>query len=287
MGPEFKLGIGVGLGAASLLGAYFCVFRVEEGYTAVLTSFGKALFADPEKKRLRTWGSGLHWKYPWHRVYRVSLMERILDMSGREGGRTAMTEDGTILRLDLKLRYRVTVDSLYTFLFHFKNPIDQIKGRFSGLLRDAIANFRGGSETESLVSYDRIRSDLRSLNHQVESFCRRDLSEHYGVEFKAVDLTDILPPDELADALNAVINTQTEMQSQYARAEADCQQRVLAAEKGVEIAKAKAQAVETDILTIGQFLAELLKNGTLGKYVERRRAEVHFGARSVFYRRSS
>ncbi len=288
MEVEFQLGLSVGLLAVLAVGIYFSVFRVEEGYTAVMTSFGRALFVDGERRLLQTWGPGLHWKKPWQKIYRVSLMERILDMSGKEGGRTAMTKDGTILRLDLKLRYRITADTLYTYLFHFKNPVDQLKGRFSGLVRNAIANFQGGStNTASLVSYDRIRSDLQTLNQSLENFCRKDLSQAYGVEFTAVDLTDILPPDELADALNAVINTQTEMHSQYARAEAECQQRVLASEKGVEIAKAKAEAVETDILTVGTFLAELQKNGTLGKYVERRRAEVHFAARSVYFRRSS
>jgi regulator of protease activity HflC (stomatin/prohibitin superfamily) len=107
------------------------------------------------------------------------------------------------------------------------------------------------------------------------------------VRFNAVDLADILPPDEIADGLNAVINARTEVETRYLRAEGECQQRLLASEKGVEIARARALAVETEIRTLAGFLGDLKQQGTLDLYVSRRRAEVLSESRAVFVKEPS
>jgi len=107
------------------------------------------------------------------------------------------------------------------------------------------------------------------------------------VRFNAVDLTDILPPDELADALNAVIQARSEADAAYARTEGESQQRELAAERGVEIAKARARAVETELDALGGYLAQLDEQGTLDLYVDRRRAEVTSEAKALYLRSES
>ena len=120
------------------------------------------------------------------------------------------------------------------------------------------------------------------LNDRIERFCRDRIADHYGVRFNAVDLTDILPPDELAGALNAVINAQSESEMHYFRAEGDCRQRLLASERGVPIAKARALAIETEVRKLGEFLFELYESKTLDKYVARRRSEALSESRMVY-----
>lgn len=367
-----SLGIAAGLVAYLLFLSSRCFFRVEEGHLAVLASFGAA-----ERKgggaegALLTYGPGLHRKWPWQRAHHVAMMEQSVDLSGEEGGRTAMAEDGTLLRFDSVLRFLPMEDKLDQYLFGMRAPVEHITGLFTCILRNEIANFRdptsprpgtapvrargvavvakaalangasvsgadaavdplsaNGAPVSSAVtepasangapvssvdvepaagpdvgtalatviggpvrrhapeeyagSYGLIRRERKELNRRIETFCREQMGDRYGVRFNAVDLTDILPPDELAVALNAVINAHTEAETRYARAEADCRQRVLASERGVDIARARAAAVETEISTLARHLAGLERQALLGEYVARRKSEALAEARTLF-----
>jgi regulator of protease activity HflC (stomatin/prohibitin superfamily) len=277
------LGIAVGL---ALYGAWIlkrCFFQVEQGHLAVLTRFGRALTL-PASHSLRTFGAGLHRKWPWDKVLVVPMMEQNLDLSGEEGGRTAMAADGTILRLDSILRYVPVETELSNFLFGLRSPIEHITGLFTCLLRNEIANFQAPDSEAGAAegSYAVIRRERKELNQRIESFSRTQIGQRYGVRFNAVDLTDILPPDELAQALNAVIQARAEADGALARAEADTEQRILAAERGIDIARSRSEAVETEISLLGKYLADLSRQNTLQAYVARRRAEVTRESRAVY-----
>jgi regulator of protease activity HflC (stomatin/prohibitin superfamily) len=289
---------GLGLYLAYLL--YHSWFRVKEGHLAVVTEFGAAR-KKADGKHLVTVGPGLHAKRPWEHVVTVPIMEQNLDLSGQEGGSSAMTEDGTVLRLDSMLRYVPEEAELEGYLFGMKNPSDHITGLFTCLLRNEIANFRAGADSPAALapsgaafdfgahagSYALIRRERGLLNSRIADFCRTQIGNRYGVRFNAVDLTDILPPDELADALNAVIQAHSDAEARYFRAEGESQQRILAAERGVAIASARAAAIETEIRKLGEYLAELSAAGTLGPYVARRRAEVLSESRVVYLKEAS
>ncbi len=263
------------------------VFRVEEGHVAVLTRFGSAV--TDEKHSLKHHGPGIHFKYPWDKKISLSMMEQSLDLSGEEGGRAAMAADGIVLRFDSALRFLPLRTELVHWLFDIRAPLEHITGLFTCLLRNEIANVKEKDGPSTVTeaaggSYGLIRRERVSLNKRIEEFCRTKIEQRYGIQFHAVDLKDILPPDELARALNAVMNSQAEAEAAYARAQADCQQRVLAAERGLDIAKARAQAAEREIDVLGGVLRELDHKGTLGSYVSRRKAEIQGHSRALFMR---
>lgn len=280
----FIWGFLIGLLALAAVLASRCFFRVAEGHLAVLESFGRAIADGPDRRALRTYGSGLNTKAPWHRVHIVPIMEQNLDLSGDQRGLTAMTEDGTILRFDSILRFSPLPERLYDYLFELRAPMEHITGLFACLLRNEIANFHpnDSSAAHEIGSYAMLRRERQHLHARIEGFVRQQIGEHYGVRFHAVDLTDILPPDELADALNAVINAHAEANTLYARAEADNQQKVLAAERGVAIAREHAQAAADEARVLAAHLARLHEAGVLSAYIARRRAEVYGEARSLF-----
>jgi regulator of protease activity HflC (stomatin/prohibitin superfamily) len=286
------IGIAIGLGIFGAWALSRAFFRVDEGHVAVLTSFGAVL---RDGKRLRLFRPGLHAKAPWQGVQTVAVKELNLDLSGEEGGRMVMAEDGTVLRFDSILRYVPLEDELESYLFGLKHRREHVTGLFTCLLRNEIANFRGPEREGGPISralsfrddqgsYALIRRERQLLNRRIEQFAKEKMGEKYGVRFSAVDITDILPPDELAEALNAVIAARAGADALYARAESDCQQRVLAAERGVDIAKARAAGAAIEILEIGKRLAELHGQGTLRSYVARRRAEVLSESRGTFYK---
>lgn len=289
--PGIYLGFALGMLVSAILFATRSVFRIEQGHVGVLMTHGRAEYADASLRLVRTWEPGLHFKWPWQKARCVSMMEQSLDLSGEEGGIITMASDGTILRLDSKLRYAPVKEELYDFLFAMREPLDHIKGLFICLLRNEIANFKShegdGKDIVPSGSYSVIRRERKLLNRHIEDFTRLKIGGRYGVRFDAVDLTDILPPDELAQALNAVFNAQSEADAAYSRAEGECQQRAISAEKGVSIAEARARATETEICTLAGFLADLEARKMLTHYVERRRAETTYESRAVFVKRPS
>ena len=288
--PGFLLGTGFGTLALVGVLAYRSLFRIEQGHLGIVTTFGRAEMSNEAQQILRTWAPGLHWKWPWQKVINVSMMEQSLDLSGPEGGITAMAADGTILRLNSRLRYAPVGQELYDFLFAMRHPIEHIKGLFTCLLRNEIANFKpqtSDSDYAQTGSFSVIRSERKLLNQHIKEFTHRKIGGRYGVRFDAVDLTDILPPDELADALNAVFNAQTEANTSYAKAEAECQSRILAAEHGVTIAKDHALATKREILTLAEFIKDLRLKGQLKDYIQRRMAETTLESRAVFFRRTT
>lgn len=290
----FTIGLVAGFIIYAGLFVLRCFFRVEEGHVALLTSFS-AVVKDAAG-RPRTYGPGLHRKAPWHKVHAVSVMEQNLDLGSEEGDRTAMAEDGTVLRFGSVLRYVPVPTQLERYVFGMRAPREHIGGLFSSLLRNEIANIRSApAETHAAGSgdmpmgagsYAAVRRERQQLNSRIADFCRDHLGDRYGIEFRAVDLTDMLPPDELADALNAVMRARTEAEALYARAEAEASQRLLAAERGVEIAAKNARAVEAEILQLGCYLGELHKSRTLDAYVRRRSAEALSESRALFVRRN-
>ncbi len=299
------LGLTTGLACYLLYVATRSYVRVDEGFLAVFLTLGAA---ERDGERLRTRGPGLHFKWPWQRVILVNMKEQNLDLAGEDGGRSAMAEDGSVLRFDSILRYEPVEGALGEFLFGLQTPLEHITGLFTCLLRNEIANFRptpprphgpvdeaprsgdvppAGRVVEHEFarqggSFALIRRERGRLNESLEQFARAQVGERYGVRFNAVDLIDILPPDELDAALNAVMQAQTEADADYFRAEGTSQQRVLAAERGVGIAKTRARAIATEIDVIGRHLATLQAEGSLSAYVDRRRDEILGEARTTF-----
>lgn len=286
------MGLVAGLAVYAVVLLFRSMFKVEEGHLAVLITFGRA--ETREDGKLQTFGPGLHWKLPWQHAMVISTMEQTLDLGSESGGSTAMADDGTILRLDSFIRYVPVERELHEYLFGLARPLPHITGLFTCLLRNEIANFRGrgdGAPTSLATrfdfarqagSYSLIRRERKLLNDRIHEFCREKIDDRYGVRFNAVDLADILPPDELADALNAVIQAQTEAEGRLFRAEGECQQRLLSAERGVEIARARAGATELEIAKLASFLDELDRAGVLADYVARRRREVLGEARVTY-----
>ncbi|APJ04645.1 SPFH domain-containing protein [Silvanigrella aquatica] len=268
-------------------------FQVSEGHLAVLTSFGKVVFKNETEKSLKTFQSGLHMKWPWQKVHFISIMEQMIDLSGDDGCTMAMASDGTLLRIDSKLRFTPLKNELYSFLFSMERSFEHIKGLFICLLHQEIGSFDKKNPINNTTklntevsSFASIRSKRGLLNIQIQDFCKNKIPNSYGIEFNGVDITDILPPNELANALNAVINSQSEAQRLYALTEAECEQRLLAAKKGIAIAKAKAKAIEEDIQKISEVLSELQRNNTLNLYIERRSMEVYSDAKISYIKRT-
>ena len=263
-------------------------FRVDEGQVGLVLRFGAALHGPDGKVLLAE--PGLHFKLPWDEVRIVSLREQMLTLGAGENAEQAMLNDGTVIRLQSMLRYAPRREGIPHYVFGLHHRKEHVATLFSSLLRSEISNVKAAPPTldnlsdlpEEDSSFALVRRDRMLLNRRISDFARKTFGDRYGIDFHSVDITDIHPPDELADALNAVISARAEADSTRFRAESDCAQKVMAAEHGVAIATAKASAVEAEIDELGRHLATLSTQGVLDAYVARRRSEVMSDARTLF-----
>ena len=140
---------------------------------------------------------------------------------------------------------------------------------------------------DSLGAYALIRRERKALNSRVTDFGKRLVGDQFGVRLEAIDVMNFEPPDELREALNTVVQAKNDVDAALFRAEGECQQRLLAAKKGVEIAQDRARAIEVEMITLGEKLGELFRTKVLDDYVSRRRAEVLSESRQVYVRGSA
>ncbi|MDP1826232.1 MAG: SPFH domain-containing protein [Archangium sp.] len=283
----FFIGLIIGLALYLWWMAKDAFFLVDEGQVGLVIRFGAARHG-PDGKLLLA-GPGLHFKWPFEQAKVVSLREQLITLGGEQGAEPMMLNDGTVIRLQSMLRYAPQREGIAKYLFGLHHRREHVAGLFSSLLRNEIANVKGPVMQADLKtlgddlggSFALVRRDRKLLNDRIADFARKELGD-YGVTFEAVDITDIHPPDELADALNAVMSARAEAEAMRFRSQSECAQRVMAAEQGVEIARTRAAAVEEEITELGRHLGALDSGGVLDAYLSRRRAEVLSESRTVY-----
>lgn len=289
----FLLGLVVGVVLFLWWMAKDCFVLVEEGQVAVITRFGAARREADGSLKLH--GPGFHLKWAFEEARVVSLREQLITLGSETGGaEPMMLSDGTVIRLHANLRYAPQRDGILKYLFGLHHRKEHVAGLFSSLLRNEVANVKAAAVESDLArleedpgnAFTLLRRDRSMLNDRIADFAKNHLGD-YGVTFRSVDITDIHPPDELADALNAVMSARAEADSLRFRSQSECAQRVMAAERGVEIARARAAASEAEIDELGRHLASLEQAGVLDAYVARRRAEVLSDARTVYLKDGS
>src|SRR5438874_5371630 len=144
----------------------FGIYTVDQNQRAVKTSFGRAerlpgtktTLDDPIAEHLRddekaryTYpqvrvipAGGPYLKMPWEKVYKVSIATSTLNMAldledpnANNRGQTleAVTKDQLNTGLTGQIRYRVSDNNLYAFLFGIKKPLVDVMGYFVSVLR--------------------------------------------------------------------------------------------------------------------------------------------------------
>src|SRR5580692_3048917 len=152
------------------------LYTVNQNERAVKTSFGRAErvgdattlddpvtegFSDEEKQRyvypqVRVIpAGGPYFKWPWERVYKVSIATQTMNMAydpeypdANSQGTIleAVTKDQLNTGLKGQIRWRVSERNLYAYLFGVKHPIIHVMGYFISVLRERIANFEAQAE---------------------------------------------------------------------------------------------------------------------------------------------
>lgn len=298
-------------------------YTVNQNERAVKTSFGRAqrlgkatILEAPMAEALRehekdryAWPQlrvikpgGPYFKWPWERVYKVAVATEIINMAqdledpkANQNGTIleAVTKDQLNVGLEGQIRYRVSEQNLYAYLFGVKRPIVHVMGYFVAVLRERLAKFEapasslGGNTTDDLtamagISINDIRKNLSLLNDEMEENCRSS-EARYGLILDASLITAIDPPNEVESALAAINTAHNLVSSDISLAQATADQKIVQSKRAVEIETLKAQAEVEPLVALAEQLRDLKKSGpqALQAYVRNARLRLYNQAQQV------
>ncbi|NNE01353.1 MAG: SPFH domain-containing protein [Pirellulaceae bacterium] len=296
------------------------LYVVRPDQRAVLTSFGRAErmpgseaslddpnMSEDEKARYSyprvrvIPPGGPYFKWPWQDVHKVSVATEAVDLSWdptkHQDTIEAVTKDNLTTGVNGQLRYRVSENNLYAYLFGVASPLEHIMGFFVSVLRERIATFVDPKGAELLtdgtseqptelsegVSINDLRKNLPLLNSYMEEQCRATPGR-YGVELEAALITAIDPPQAVDRALSAINTTRNQVAADISTAQADAEQQITMSERAVEIAANNAQAEVAPLRELAKILTQIKKEGgsqALKAYVRNLRIDLFKRATSV------
>ncbi len=316
---SFILGVLIYFVLRCIVSGFYTIDQNERG---VKTIFGRAQrlpgqmtadtpvaenLTEEEKQRynfpiLESIGPGLHFKFPWEKVIKVSIATETMNMaydpeslSANNNGTLleAVTMDQLNIGLTGQIRYRISEQNLYAFVFGIKNPITHVMGYFVSVLRERIANF--GSEYKQVqvtgdvniaeaVSINDLRKNLKDLNDIMVRECVSS-NARYGIILDASLITGIEPPHEVESALAAINTAHNNVSSEISLAKASADQTIVLSRRAVEIETLKAQAEVEPLLALSTQLKELKQSGpdVLKNFVRNARLNVIKKADKIIY----
>lgn len=299
-----------------------CLYTVDQNERAVKTVFGRVQrvgeamtaqsalgesLSDDDKPRYNypqvrvIPPGGPYFKWPWERIYKVSIATQTMNMAHDPEDPTAnahgtvleaVTKDQLDTGLTGQIRYRVAESNLYAYLFGVKHPISHVMGYFVSVLRERIAGFaapigadaaRGGEVSAVTgVSINDLRKNLRDLNEHMERECASSAAR-YGIILDASLITGIDPPGEVETALAAINTAYNQVSSDISLAQALADQKIVQSKRAVEIQTLNAQAEVEPLVALARELGVLRESGpdTLRAYLRNVRVPLFAHARSV------
>jgi regulator of protease activity HflC (stomatin/prohibitin superfamily) len=297
------------------------LYTVNQNERAVKTIFGRAerlgdattantvvgeMLSDEDKERynypiLRVIPpGGPYFKWPWERIYKVSVATQTVNMAFDPGDPRANV-NGTILEAVTKdqlntgltgqIRYRAAESNLYGYLFGVKSPISHVMGYFVSVLRERIAGFEaptadaardGGMSIVTGVSINDLRKNLRDLNEHMERECATSAAR-YGIILDASLITGIDPPAEVETALAAINTAHNQVSSDISLAQALADQKIVQSKRAVEIETLNAQAEVEPLKALADQLRLLRANGpdALQAYLRNVRLKLYAFAQQI------
>lgn len=305
-------------------------FTVNQNERVVKTSFGRAQrlttttldnpmseYLRPDERERYNYPQlsviqpgGPYFKWPWEKIYKVSIATETVnlafdaeDINANRGGTEldAVTKDQLNIGLVGQLRFRVSDQNLYAYIFGVKRPLVHVLGYFVSILRQKIASFEapdqapGATATVAAahgadlavaagVSINDLRKNLRLLNEDMDKGCMSSTAR-YGIVLDASLITGIDPPPDVESALAAINTAHNSVGAEVSLAQASADQKLVQSRRAVEIQTLNSQAEVEPLVQLANQLADLKKNGgsgVLDAYVRNVKLSLFSKAKNAF-----
>ncbi|MBE7059770.1 MAG: SPFH/Band 7/PHB domain protein [Ruminococcaceae bacterium] len=175
----------------------------------------------------QTWGVGLHFLVPFidKIAKKVSLKEHVVDFPPQP----VITEDNVTMKIDTVVYYQITDPKL--FAYGVERPMMAIENLTATTLRNIIGDLE---LDETLTSRDTINTKMRAILDEA--------TDPWGIKINRVELKNIIPPEEIQNAMEKQMKAERERRESILRAEGEKKSAVLLAEGEKESAILRAEA---------------------------------------------
>ena len=161
----------------------------------------------------------------------VSLKERVADFAPQP----VITKDNVTMQIDTVVYYQVTDVKLFTY--GVERPIAAIENLTATTLRNIVGELE---LDETLTSRDTVNTKMRSILDEA--------TDPWGIKINRVELKNILPPQDIRDAMEKQMRAERERREAILRAEGEKKSSILVAEGEKESVILKAQAEQQRIM---------------------------------------
>ncbi len=174
-----------------------------------------------------TWEVGLHFKLPLiDRIAgKVSLKEHVIDFPPQP----VITKDNVTMQIDTVVYYQITDAKAYAY--GVENPMSAIENLTATTLRNIIGELE---LDQTLTSRDVINTKMRSILDEA--------TDPWGIKVNRVELKNIMPPEEIQDAMERQMKAERGRRESILRAEGEKRSVILVAEGNKESAILNAEA---------------------------------------------
>src|SRR6056297_2244435 len=188
-----------------------------------------------------TWEVGLHFKLPLiDRIAgKVSLKEHVIDFPPQP----VITKDNVTMQIDTVVYYQITDAKMYTY--GVENPMSAIENLTATTLRNIIGDLE---LDETLTSRDIINTKMRSILDEA--------TDPWGIKVNRVEVKNILPPEDIQEAMEKQMRAERERREAILRAEGQKRSAILEAEGQKESAIRKAEGRKAARVLEAQAISE-------------------------------
>lgn len=162
-----------------------------------------------------TWGVGLHLKVPFidKVAKKVNLKEQVVDFAPQP----VITKDNVTMQIDTVVYYQISDPKLY--VYGIENPLMAIENLTATTLRNIIGKL---NLDDTLTSRDIINTEMRAILDEV--------TDPWGIKVNSVEVKNIIPPQEIRNAMEKEMKAERERREKILRAEGEKQSSILLAE---------------------------------------------------------
>lgn len=178
-------------------------------------------------KYTKTWHVGIHFLLPFFEriANKVSMKEQIGDFPPQ----AVITKDNVTMKIDTVVFYYITDPKLFTY--GVTNPTEALEKLSATTLRNIIGDL---DLDTTLTSRDTINAKMKNILDEA--------TDPWGIKVTRVEVKNILPPQDIRDAMERQMRAEREKREKILLAEGQKQSQILIAEGEKESAILKAEA---------------------------------------------
>ncbi len=213
----------------------FSIKVVRQSTVVVVERLGKF------RKILET---GIHFVLPFFEKASkpISLKERVADFAPQP----VITKDNVTMQIDTVVYFQVTDAKLFTY--GVENPIRAIENLTATTLRNLVGELELDG---TLTSRDTVNSKMRSILDEA--------TDPWGIKINRVELKNILPPQDIQNAMEKQMRAERERRESILKAEGEKRSNILVAEGEKEAMILRAEAKKAAVIAEAEATATAIK----------------------------